>query len=97
MTKKATPESSVVPTKSDRAPVPFSNDEGVIAGLTLSNRADQIAGWGQLAIRKDQAGLAQARALADFFAQAVAVLEAEKELPATLETLAPVMKANPFN
>lgn len=75
-------------------------DDGLsesLDGLTLENGADSIALYGQIAIRKDQAGLSAARQIMQRMAAIVAVLEKTPDLPeksAVVENTHPM--ANPF-
>lgn len=75
-------------------------DDGLsesLDGLTLENGADRIALYGQIAIRKDQAGLSAARQIMQRMAAIVAVLEKTPDLPeksVVVENTHPM--ANPF-
>ncbi|MBO1326208.1 hypothetical protein K2X14_14545 [Acetobacter sp. TBRC 12305] len=78
---------------------PFTDDglSESLDGLTLENGADSIALYGQIAFRKDQAGLSAARQLMQRMASIVEALEKIPDLPAksTLaENTHPM--ANPF-
>lgn len=78
---------------------PFSDDSASVAvgGLTIENGRDRVAVYGSLDITRDARGLADARTLAAVLNQAVAVLEAEPDLPqAAAKPPAPRPVRNPF-
>lgn len=64
-----------------------------IAGLTVENGTDAIAVYGQARITRDQAGLAQARALAAFFGAVTKVLQSDAGLPEKVEATGQVKAA----
>lgn len=66
-----------------RTLTPFANeaDSLVIGGLTVENRTDRVALYGDLDLTRDKAGLAQARALKAVIDKLVKILEADKRLP----------------
>ena len=66
-----------------------------VAGFTLENQTDRIALYGQNTLTRDQAGLADARALQAVLASIVAALEAES-LPAHIENQPTETVDNPF-
>lgn len=61
----------------------FADDSAVITAgdLQIENGTDAVVLHGQLEIRRDKAGLASARILAQALADAVRVLEATPDLP----------------
>ncbi|QGZ37867.1 hypothetical protein IP92_03060 [Pseudoduganella flava] len=78
--------------------VPYANEADVltIGGLTIENRLDRITIDGDIDLTMDKAGLTHARELYQLLGAAVARLEAQQDLPATLP--APQVKkvGNPF-
>jgi hypothetical protein len=78
---------------------PFRDDSAsaAIGGLTVENGTDAIAVYGRTDITRDQAGLSEARALADFLHGVVAALEAVPDLPARIPSVKPTGTIqNPF-
>ena len=78
---------------------PFANesDTFVIGALTVENRLDRVAVFGDLDLTRDQAGLAQALELQALIDDVVKTLQADAHLPAAV-TLAPVKTVkNPFS
>ncbi|WP_343731602.1 hypothetical protein [Duganella sp.] len=77
--------------------VPYKNESDVlhIGGLTVENRLDRITIAGDIDLTADQAGLKDARALAQLLADVVARLEAQT-LPDHLPPAANTIVANPF-
>ncbi len=77
---------------------PFTDDVASVSigKLTIENGTDQIALYGSLDITRDRHGLAQARTLQAVLNQVVRVLEAEKDLPAELASVAVKTVKNPF-
>lgn len=73
--------------------VPFADDtaSATIGGLTAENGRDRIALYGQGEITRDQAGLAQARALLALLGDMVKALADDASLPQQ----APPAKARP--
>lgn len=78
---------------------PFANEaESMqIGGLTLENRTDRIAVYGDLDLTRDKDGLRNARALKAMLDRIVTTLEGDKALP---DKVAPPKKPgqvkNPF-
>ena len=78
---------------------PFADDAASlgVGGLTIENGTDKLSLYGTLDLRRDKAGLADARALAAVLAHAVAVLEAAHDLPDAAPVPAgPRTVRNPF-
>jgi hypothetical protein len=78
---------------------PFRNESDAIAlgDLKIENREDRIAVYGSLAITRDRAGLAGAKALKDILERIIRELEGEHDLPITVAAAeAPVKVNNPF-
>jgi hypothetical protein len=78
---------------------PFQNESDAVTlgDLKIENREDRIAIYGSLAITRDRAGLAGAKALKEILESIVKELEGEHDLPvriAAAET--PVKMRNPF-
>lgn len=79
---------------------PFANDAQAtsVGGLNLENGTDRIAVYGTLDLSRDQAGLAQARALRSLLDGVVQALEADPHLAAALPAPAkPGTVRNPFS
>lgn len=76
---------------------PFENEaESLqIDELTIENRLDRIAIYGNIEITRDKRGLERARQLQRLFDDTVRVLEAE-DLPEAVETIPPDKVPNPF-
>jgi hypothetical protein len=78
---------------------PFQNESDAITlgDLKIENREDRIAVYGSLAITRDRAGLAGAKALNDVLERIIKELEGERGLPVRVaEAEAPVKVNNPF-
>ncbi len=78
---------------------PFRNESDAITlgDLKIENREDRIAVYGSLAITRDRAGLAGAKALKDILERIVKELEGEHDLPIRVAAAeAPVEAKNPF-
>lgn len=76
---------------------PFENEaESLqIDELTIENRLDRIAIYGNTEITRDKRGLERARQLQRLLDDTVRALEAE-DLPETVETIPPDKVPNPF-
>lgn len=80
-------------------PRPFDDRAFAVGDLKIESASDQVALYGQLTLAKDQPGLVHARRLQAYLGQIVTTLEAlatAGQLPAKVETLAPIRKANPL-
>jgi hypothetical protein len=78
---------------------PFQNecDAITLGGLKIENREDHIAVYGSLAITRDRAGLAGAKALKDILESIIKELEGGRDLPIRVAVAeAPVKVKNPF-
>jgi hypothetical protein len=78
---------------------PFRNESDAITlgDLKIENREDRIAVYGSLAITRDRAGLAGAKALKDILESIVKELEGERDLPIRIAAAeAPIKVNNPF-
>lgn len=78
---------------------PYQNESEslTIGGLTVENRTDRIAIYGNIHLTRDKAGLAQARVLKTLVDGVVQALESEKALPDRIElTNKPRPARNPF-
>ena len=78
---------------------PFRNESDAIAigDLKIENREDRIAIYGSLAITRDRAGLAGAKALKNILESVIKELEGEHDLPIRVAAAeAPVKVKNPF-
>jgi hypothetical protein len=79
--------------------LPFRNecDAITLGGLKIENREDLIALYGSLAITRDRAGLAGAKALKDILESIIKELEGEHDLPIRVAAAEPPVKVkNPF-
>ncbi len=76
---------------------PFENEaESLqIDELTIENRLDRIAIYGNIEITRDKRGLERARQLQRLLDDTVRALEAE-DLPETVQTIPPDKVPNPF-
>ena len=78
---------------------PFRNESDTLTlgGLTIENREDHIAIFGTLAITRDRAGLADAKALKSLLERVVHELENGGDLPIAVAAAEPPVKVkNPF-
>lgn len=78
---------------------PFKNETGAvtIGDLKIENREDRIAIYGALAITRDRAGLAGAKALKEVLDKIIKELEDGHDLPLRLAAAEdPVKVKNPF-
>lgn len=78
--------------------VPYANESDVfrIGGLEIENRIDRVSMTGDVVITKDKAGLALAKELQSLVGDIVKSLEADKQLPMTVELKATETVKNPF-
>jgi hypothetical protein len=79
---------------------PFENeaDSESIGNLTIENRTDRVALYGNLHLTRDKAGLAHARALKALLDDVVRALEVTRDLPEKVELKnAPRPVKNPFS
>lgn len=78
--------------------VPYANESDVlrIGGLEIENRIDRVSMTGDVVITKDKAGLALAKELQSLVGDIVKALEADKQLPVTVELKATETVKNPF-
>lgn len=77
---------------------PYANEADVlrIGGLEIENRIDCVSLTGDVVLTKDQVGLAMAKELQSLVGRIVKALEAEKQLPESVELKAAVTVKNPF-
>ncbi len=78
---------------------PFKNvsDAVTLGNLKVENREDRVAIYGSLAITRDRAGLANAKALQSLLERIVRELETGSDLPNTVAAAEPAVKVkNPF-
>ncbi|CAO3372726.1 hypothetical protein [Azospirillum argentinense] len=77
---------------------PFADeaDSLQIDDLTVENRTDRVSLYGSIALTKDRAGLAHARALKAILDAVIAALEDEENLPEAVATKPPDKVPNPF-
>jgi hypothetical protein len=78
--------------------VPYANESNVlrIGSLEIENRIDRVSMTGDVVITKDKAGLALAKELQSLVGNIVKALEADKQLPVTVELKATETVKNPF-
>ena len=78
--------------------VPYANESDVlrIGSLEIENRIDRVSMTGDVVITKDKAGLALAKELQSLVGNIVKALEADKQLPVTVELKATETVKNPF-
>ena len=78
---------------------PFANETEAeqLGGLTVENRVDRVAIFGETDITKDRAGLGRARQLQTLLNAVVSLLEADGQLPDRIDAPPPTDKVdNPF-
>jgi hypothetical protein len=78
---------------------PFKNESDAVTfgDLKVENREDRVAIYGSLAITRDRAGLANAKALQSLLERIVRELETGNDLPITVAAAEPAVKVkNPF-
>jgi uncharacterized protein YuzE len=77
---------------------PYDNETDVlrIGGLEVENRIDRVSMNGDVVITKDKDGLALAKELQSLLGDIVKALEADKQLPVTVELKATETVKNPF-
>lgn len=78
--------------------VPFANESDTcqIGELTLENRLDRVALYGELTIPCNLTGLADTVALTQLLDQIIAVLRRDRNLVAKIQVDAPTLVPNPF-
>jgi hypothetical protein len=79
---------------------PFQNESDALTfdDLKIENRMDQVSIYGSLALTRDQAGLAAAKALMEVLEGIVASLEGEPHLPVKTAAAEPTVRVkNPFS
>lgn len=78
---------------------PFENESETAAldGLKIENRTTHVSLYGHVALTRDHAGLATARALRDLLADVVKALEGDPALPERIASRPTVTVKNPFN
>ena len=78
---------------------PFKNESDAVTlgNLKVENREDHVAIYGSLAITRDRAGLANAKALQSLLERIIKELETGNDLPITVAAAEPAVKVkNPF-
>ena len=77
---------------------PYANEADVlrIGDLEIENRIDRVTLTGDVVLTKDRAGLALANELQSLIGRVVMALEAEKQLPETVELKVTGTVKNPF-
>ena len=78
---------------------PFKNESDAVTlgNLKVENREDHVAIYGSLAITRDRAGLANAKALQSLLERIVKELETGNDVPITVAAAEPAVKVkNPF-
>ncbi len=77
---------------------PYANEADVlrIGDLEIENRIDRVSLTGDIVLTKDQAGFALAKELQSLVGSIVKVLEADKQLPQTVELKPVTTVKNPF-
>lgn len=73
---------------------PFKNESDAVAigDLKVENREDHVAIYGSLAIARDRAGLAGAKALKELLERIIKELENGHDLPVTVAAAEPAVK-----
>ena len=77
---------------------PYADESEVlrIGDLEIENRVDRVSLTGDVVLTKDQAGLALAKELQALLGAIVKTLEADKDLPETVELKPTTVVKNPF-
>ena len=77
---------------------PYASEADVlrIGDLEIENRIDRVTLTGDVVLTKDRAGLALAKELRALIGRVVMALEAEKQLPETVELKVTGTVKNPF-
>ncbi|NMM14155.1 MAG: hypothetical protein HHJ17_11540 [Rhodoferax sp.] len=77
---------------------PYANEADVlrIGDLEIENRVDRVSLTGDVVFTKDKAGLTLAKELQSLIGRIVNALDAEKQLPQTIELKATETVKNPF-
>ena len=77
---------------------PYANEADVqrIGDLEIENRVDQVTLTGDLVLTMDKPGLALAKELQSLLSEVVRTLEANKQLPETVELKPAKVVKNPF-
>jgi len=77
---------------------PYANEADVlrIGDLEIENRVDRVSLTGDVVFTKDKAGLTLAKELHSLIGRIVNALDAEKQLPQTVELKATETVKNPF-
>lgn len=78
--------------------IPYANEADAIGigNLEVENRLDRVSLMGDVVLTKDKTGLALALALQALINDIVSVLQAETQLPDTVEIIPPGSISNPF-
>lgn len=77
---------------------PYQNESEAASldGLTIENRTTHISVYGNIALTRDKAGLANARQLRDLLNDIVGALESDAALPEQIASKETVTVKNPF-
>ena len=77
---------------------PYANEADVlrIGDLEIENRVDRVSLTGDVVLTKDKAGLKLAKELQSLIGRIVSALDAEKQLPETVELKLVGTVKNPF-
>jgi DNA primase large subunit len=77
---------------------PYANESDVIriGSLEIENRIDRVSITGDVVLTKDQQGLVLAKELRSLVGRVIRALEAEKQLPETVEIKPAQEVENPF-
>lgn len=77
---------------------PYANEADVlrIGDLEIENRVDRVSLTGDVVLTKDKAGLVLAKELQSLIGHIVNALDAEKQLPETVELRVTETVKNPF-
>ncbi|MDQ3059542.1 MAG: hypothetical protein M3R45_08435 [Pseudomonadota bacterium] len=77
---------------------PYANESEVIriGDLEIENRVDRVSMTGDVVLTKDKAGLVLAKELRTLVGRVIRALEAEKQLPETVELKPTQEVSNPF-
>lgn len=78
--------------------IPFQNESDAISmgDLNIENRLDRVSIYGELHISDDIDGYVASIALSELVSSIVNILKADKDIPDSIQIVAPELVSNPF-
>jgi hypothetical protein len=78
--------------------IPFQNESDAVSigKLNIENRLDRVSVYGELYIADDVDGYLAAAALSELVSSIVSILKADKDIPDSIQIVAPESVSNPF-